>query len=559
MKQFCIVGKNSQIVKSIFPYLEHFECFSHREIEEIDTKKFKKIFIFSWSHKFQSDNEKLLKKILISKIVFISSIAVFSIVVRKQWNNYPNNKLKIENDILKSGGSVIRIGVWGEKELSKCFGMVPYTSKAKLLLSIKDALWQDNVVINAYEPLSGGVLFSSLSGRFARLFHKLSLIFPAKKIFQIPFQILGKLTNTNYNGYSADVQYLFQEKMQIGYGVFGSAYAKIYKPDNIFISAKDDILINSDGFKGYRIGKKFEGLAKFWHGVSIIKEKLFFVKKVPFFNYRKKAPFFCIKADITKVRPSKNSDYFNVKISSSKISNCEIFAKKICLAAGVIENSKIINFNKIDLKFSDHEVGNIGTVDTNEIISKKYLKRFGPVIYGRGVIVDHEFKPPFLLDFRPSIHKVRNLENIYNQSTKSILSKLISRFNFSEINEAFFNKFGVAFYTKKLNVIIQTHSKNCITLTDNSKLTRKRIDNEVYLKLRLSIKEKLSSFCPILKINMYDAIHTTANNELLKIDWVLKAIKNKSLHVLGIYPVYKLNAFHHSNEIIDNFKKPFRH
>lgn len=554
---YCIVGKNSKIVKSILPSLENFEFISHRDIEEIDINKFQKFFIFSWSRKLQYDNEKLLKKIPISKVVFISTVAVFSFVVRQQWNRYPINKLKIENDILVAGGSVIRIGVWGDQDLSRYFGLVPYTSKAKLLFSIKEALQYDNGVFNSYDPIEGGISSHCLPARFAKLFHKLSLVFPAKKIFQIPFQILGKLTLTNYNGYSADVQSLFQEKIQIGYGVFGSAYAKIYKPDNIFISAKDDILINSDGFKGFRIGKKFEGLAKFWHGVSIIKEKHFFVKKVPFFNYRKKAPFFCIKADITEVRPSKNIDYFIVKVCSSKIFNCEIFTKKICLAAGIIENSKIINLNKIDLKFSDHEVGNIGTVDTNEIISKKYLKRFGPIIYGRGVMMDHESKPPFLLDFRPSIHKVKNSENIYNQSTKRILFKLISRLNYSEINEAFFNKFGVAFYTKKLNVIIQTLSKNCITLTDNSKLIRERLDNEVFLKLKLSIKEKLSSFCPILKIDMYDGIHTTGNNELLKVDWVLNSVKTGSLIILGFDPKYELNAFHHSKEIINNFKKRF--
>ena len=553
MKQFCIVGRNSQIVKSIFPDLQNFECISHREIAATDISKFQKIFIFSWSHKFQSHNEKLLEQIPISKVVFISSIAVFSFALRKQWNSYPNNKLKIENDILKSGGSIIRIGVWGEKDLSRCFGLVPFTSKVKLILSIKEALYQDNIVINSYEPLSGGISLSSLSARFAKLFHRLSLLFPANKIFQIPFQILGKLTFTNFNGYSADVQYLFQEKTQIGYGVFGSAFAKMNKPDNIFISKKNDIFINSEGFRGFRIGKKLNGLAKYWHGVRIVKEKKFFLKQVPFFNFRKKPPGTCIKADVTAVKPSKDNSYFKLMVSSSKITHFEIFTKKIILAAGVIENSKILNANKLDLKFSDHEIGFVGSIDSNEILSKKYLKRFGPIIYGRGIMVNQECEYPFMLDFRPMNHHLNNHESLYNHATKTIIFKLISRFSFSEINEAFFNKFGFAFYTRRLNVFIQVLSKDCITMTDNSRLTRKRLDNEVILLLKSKIKQNLSSFQPNLKTVLVDGIHVAGNDELFKDGWILNSIKNKSLVVLGNYPLYQLNVFHHSKEIIRGF------
>jgi len=553
MKHFCIVGKNSQIVKSVVSNLENFECFSHTEIKTIDITKFQKIFIFSWSHKFQSHNEKLLEQIPISKVVFISSIAVFSFALRKQWNSYPNNKLKIENDILKSGGSVIRIGVWGEKDLSRCFGMVPFTSKVKLILSIKEALYQDNIVINSYEPLSGGIEPSSLSARFAKLFHRLSLLFPANKIFQIPFQILGKLTFTNFNGYSADVLYFFQEKTQIGYGVFGSAFAKMHKPDNIFISKKDDIFINSEGFRGFRIGKKLHGLAKYWHGVRIVKENKFFLKQVPFYNFRKKPPRTCIKADITAVQPSKDNSYFKFIVSSSKITHFEIFTKKIILAAGVIENSKILNVDKLDLKFSDHEVGLIGTVDTDEILSKKYLTRFGPIIYGRGIMANQECEYPYMIDFRPMNLKATNSAKLYNLATRSIIFKLIKRFSFGEINEVFFNKFGFAFYTRSLNVFIQVLSKNCITMTDNSKLTRKRLDNEVILFLKSKIKQNLSSFQSNLKTDLVDGIHVTGNDELLKDGWILNSINNKCLVVLGNYPLYKLNAFHHSKEIIRGF------
>jgi len=168
-------------------------------------------------------------------------------------------------------------------------------------------------------------------------------------------------------------------------------------------------------------------------------------------------------------------------------------------------------------------------------------------------MVNQECEYPFMLDFRPMNNHKNNHENLYNHATKTIIFKLISRFSFSELNEAFFNKFGFAFYTRRLNVFIQVLSKHCITLTDNSRLTRKRLDNEVILLLKSKIKQNLSSFQPYLKIVLVDGIHVTANDELLKVDWVLNSIKNKSLVVLGNYPIYKLNAFHHSKEIIRGF------
>ena len=96
-------------------------------------------------------------------------------------------------------------------------------------------------------------------------------------------------------------------------------------------------------------------------------------------------------------------------------------------------------------------------------------------------------------------------------------------------------------------------SKHCITLTDNSRLTRKRLDNEVILLLKSKIKQNLSSFQPNLKTVLVDGIHVAGNDELFKDGWILNSIKNKSLVVLGNYPLYQLNVFHHSKEIIRGF------
>ena len=52
---------------------------------------------------------------------------------------------------------------------------------------------------------------------------------------------------------------------------------------------------------------------------------------------------------------------------------------------------------------------------------------------------------------------------------------------------------------------------------------------------------------------MVDEIHVVGNDELFKDGWILNSIKNKSLVVLGNYPLYQLNVFHHSKEIIRGF------
>ena len=66
-----------------------------------------------------------------------------------------------------------------------------------------------------------------------------------------------------------------------------------------------------------------------------------------------------------------------------------------------------------------------------------------------------------LIEVRPyNSSKLKN--NIYADTTKNIILKLFKKFDFETINEAFFNKFGFAIYTKKAFISLQILVKNAV-------------------------------------------------------------------------------------------------
>ena len=108
-----IIGKNSFIVQTIKSQLK--DCFfiSHKDIDSENLSKYSKIYLFSWNNDYDQFL-LILNKLPLSKLIFISSIAVYSNFFRKQWNNYPSNKLKVEEYVLSKKGSVLRIGIFGK-------------------------------------------------------------------------------------------------------------------------------------------------------------------------------------------------------------------------------------------------------------------------------------------------------------------------------------------------------------------------------------------------------------------------------------------------------------
>lgn len=76
----------------------------------------------------------------------------------------------------------------------------------------------------------------------------------------------------------------------------------------------------------------------------------------------------------------------------------------------------------------------------------------------------------YILDFRPGYNVFknnhyykRNFFLIYKSKIMIILNSILN-FDFERLNEAFFNKFGFAFKTKKIIACIQLLRPNCISL-----------------------------------------------------------------------------------------------
>ena len=109
-----IIGRNSYLVKNLENSLPNCTIISHVDVIGFDFSKFSKILLFSWSKESLEQNIQLILLVPAEKLVFISSVAVYSTEVRSQWAKYPNWKLKCENLVLERGGRIVRLGMFTE-------------------------------------------------------------------------------------------------------------------------------------------------------------------------------------------------------------------------------------------------------------------------------------------------------------------------------------------------------------------------------------------------------------------------------------------------------------
>ena len=194
-------------------------------------------------------------------------------------------------------------------------------------------------------------------------------------------------------------------------------------------------------------------------------------------------------------------------------------------------------------------------MDCKEIVEKKYLKKLGFLLIGRRVF-SHDKNQVFMLDFRPlSIKTVNSKDNIYNDSASGIMTKIIRRLTFEQINEAFFNKFGVGISTKKLAVFMQLEVKDCISLYSNGTLERKRVNDEQLTKVIKVVKEEFTSFSSTDNLFLYDGIHVFGGKELLENSLIQDLINAKKLIILGSPTEAELGPFHQTQRHIDVIQK----
>ena len=553
---YLIIGKNSRIVKDISNLLPDFEFLSHRDIIKTELTFYEKIFVFSWSHTNQKDNIQLLRNLDLTKVVFVSSIAVLACARRKQWASYPNNKLMCEKIVLEGGGKVIRVGVWDLNHLDDLSGEIPVTTPETLVATIYDTLKSPERVFWPIELRSG-----RMHGNRHRLngfLNAISLMLPAKKFAQLPLVFCIKMFVSKEYGYTKDCLMFFDDRVIVGYGAVGSRVSQALTrkkiAHTIVMSDDENLFLNSRGFRGLRIGRYYEGLSKLWHGVWISNADSKYPRKnVPLFVRRPKAPRSTLIARASGVEFS--SSLHNIKLCTDNVPETRLFAKKIHLAAGVINNVKILQSNfSVLAKFSDHEVGEVGDVKTYELVELGMISRLFKIVWGRRVIKGGLKGAAYLVDFRPVGPSGIGFdaENIYNNRTDQILRKLVNGLSFRMINQALFNKFGVAFDVGSFSAVVQAEASDAITLTEDGGLFRKRLPDIIFKEISTELEREFKSFKPKGKVNMFDAIHVHGGFDLDQHPEIALRIRKNELFLHGnVFDGSKLGPFHNTVSMIN--------
>lgn len=556
-----IVGKNSKIVKDL--KLEHYPwitVISHIDLhDEYDFSRFRRIWVFSWSHKSLQENIRIAELLPLDRSVFISTTAVNSLAIRWQWNIYPRWKAELEKIYLAGGARVVRLGVFGNEHLRKSVGLVPVTTIEQLRNAVVKDISENLNVYQLIQLRNGGL--SGLRKWLTLFFYSCARSLPSKKVFQTPFEAIPKfILNTSSYGYTADANLCFQQNTLIGYGALGSELDKMDKIRDLGIiySPKKNIMLTQEGFKGTRIGRHKIGLAKFWHGVGIISINERCFKNVPLLVARTKIPSRGLPLHIDRISVTKDSLY--LYIDCERAENLIIETKVAYLAAGPLMNCQLLqSVDPVDCYFSDHEIGIVGTVASSDQGLADLVKSTLGIIRGRGVLNFNEDGIQFLLDFRPiNIAKHnQSIENIYNDTTSNIIFKLIKRMSFRQINEALFNKVGVAFATNKLSAFVQVVSHDCINLNSASELTRSRLDKYFVDKVKTIIKSRFISFQADENVELVDGQHVMGGSELLESPKIQALIASGRLHILGSPTHKRLGAFHHTRDLIDDIKSQY--
>lgn len=543
-----IVGKNSSLFKQVAGVLdERFVAVSHLEVWSVDFIKFSRVYVFSWPGRKCSRFERLLVSIPAEKLVFVSTVAVYSVLFRRQWSGYPNLKLLYEDLVLSRGGRVIRYGICNRNVLRSLPGNVPFTSTDDIKLSLDVSPAKQ--ITNFFHVVPSDYVRPS----WERGLNYISRVSPAGLFWQAPLALLLKLLGSKCYGYTQDCLRAFPAEVVLGYGVLGSAYLAKRKgqPENILVvgSPEENQILTQDGFRGLRIGYAKIGLSRFWHGVSVKRIGDRYFKHVPFFVVRRKFPRSGLVAHVESLDFGVESVTLNVE---GNVQGVEIVCNKLVLAAGASENCRLISqVVNAPYSLSDHEIGYVGRLDSKEAVSKGLINMKFGFCWGREVVV-YDSPRPFLMEVRPfSATQMDSRKNLYNTGTLGIIGKLISKHNFSQINEAIFNKFGFGFSTPKFAIFVQVLNEDCVKGNEFG-MKRARFSDEEIRELQESLFEKFSSFEGHPKPYFVDGIHLQGGGDLLT-NPVQGYLAAGQLVILGSPTRMKLGPFHHTRAMIDVF------
>ncbi len=546
-----LIGKNSAIVKVIESELENYEFVSHNDLSLLNLNSYDVIFLFSWDHATLEGNLKILSLLDLSKVVFISSIAVLACARRPQWAQYPNWKLICENLVLKAGGKIIRIGIWDQNFIKSFSGLVPVTTTTALVNAMNECLTSEVPVAWPITIKSGRL--SGIKRRLTTLINKISLLLPPVKTFQAPLALILRAIGSREYSYTHDAFEFFSHRVLVGYGAVGSVVSNELNKRNlnhsIVVSNEKDLFLNSDGFRGLRIGQYKEGLSKLWHGAWISRQESDKpLKKVPIFVMRPRVPISAIYGRVIQL--NLQLPFSSVQLDHPYIADVRVFAENIHLAAGVINNVKILQTtHQISTYFSDHEIGEVGFVSSRELVEKGLVRRRLGFVFGRFIQKGRCDDSEYIIDFRPRSRRDINFEaeNIYNNRTHQIFLKLIRNMSFGLFNQAIFNKFGFALDLGEFSIIVQIDAHDCINLDKDGGLSRNRLSDRLLVKIVDQIALDYQTLRKEPYIRTVDAIHVYGGFDLADFPDLQNFIADKRLFMHGnVFDGSRLGPFHNT-------------
>lgn len=568
-----IIGRNSKIVKDLIPLLRQpTETISHSELHHVDMSKYQNIFIFSWPTDKYDDFLKKIFAIPARKIIFVSTTAVLSLQLRRQWSKYPQEKRRFEKIILSRGGRVMRLGVVDESHIAKHIGAFPFT-RIELLANLIDNINnQGSDIIDAFE-----IYIGSASGwrKFISTFlHNVSLALPQILAMQIALQGMAKLLGLKHYGYTADANHFFIDRLQIGYGCLGRNGPRLRKYNDLLItSSYPDELLNERGFCNTRIGRSKTGLSKYWHGVDLKTSSHTdrWRKHVPLILSRRGPPKRVhVSLHVNSLALPNNSSPWVLIGRDELHREKRYWCRKLILAAGALQNTRLLQtIFPLPVNLSDHEIGMIGTVPLTAACGAGLATRRGLMMQAGDVrSLSTACGIKFIVEARPNVpskHTQQKSEDLsfYLDSNLGILKKLITLGDLRRLNEAFYNKIGCAFATDTCSIFVQALVPDAIYVpTSESKskisdLCRTRLTSSQWQAIQNKVSDCIDDFKSDAIVRSVDAQHMHGASAMLSVPAVQGLLSSEKLTILGSPSSWVLDERHHTSRLQRDIESAF--
>lgn len=460
--KYLVIGKNSQIVKSL-DLSEDFHIVSHTEVKNLSLEKYQKIYIFSWGKNTHFIDEILIL-VNVEKIVFISTIASLIPLNHRKLYSYPMQKSIYEKRILFGGGTVVRLGIFEQNV--KYSGYYPITSVGHIQNFLKSACHPENAC-KEYNLIEFNYVEKSHPVKVWNI-TILDMLLNMPMFYFLVSAILRAL-NLGIFGYTYLVCFhIFSKKLNIGSGVVGTHHFKQIHAKSFF----SDIELQNNGFESTLVGRKDNGLKKFWHGVKIVsdKENAKYIKSVPVINNRLSSP--ALYLHFLKFEETQDN-LIQVTSLDKDGNHVKQYCDKLNLAIGALSHAKIISkLIQSEIFLNDHTLIIAKTADTSLDHDTIHIGKL--LLLRKKVHFCEINKQRVMIEMRPSAGE-KFTSRDYINTTHVILKKLIKRMDVHSFNQAFYNKFGIGLNFQKFEIVFQVENKNCITVFPNGDVVKNAI------------------------------------------------------------------------------------